>query len=145
VVGSSFLNLKVDPGAAGVGTEASRPLRHTPRSPGPTHPGDRRHASAESAFVQSLPERYQRPLPPWDACFSGSIFMRYASGQLSSVSVWLVRLSLSLSPMANSSSLLLRIKLQSLIRLLRNSTRQGRQCDEFFRSSPCSVTPVAAF
>jgi len=26
------------------------------------------------AFVQSLPERYLRPLPPWDVCFSGSIF-----------------------------------------------------------------------
>ena len=71
--------------------------------------------------------------------------MRYGSGQLSSVSAQLARLSLSLSPMANSSSSLLRIKLQSLIRLLRNSTRQGRQCDEFFHSSPCSVTPVAAF
>ena len=26
------------------------------------------------AFVQSLPEKYQRPLPPWDVCFFGSIF-----------------------------------------------------------------------
>ena len=39
--------------------------------------------------VQSLPERYRRPLPPWDVCFSGSFFC--AEVDLPASHVWITR------------------------------------------------------
>ncbi len=64
------------------GTDARFPLNYTPRRdvgrPPPSRP-DMRPPARKRYCVQSLPERYLRPLPPWDVCFSGSFFMRPAN------------------------------------------------------------------
>jgi hypothetical protein len=74
--GTTWLGRYGDPRSGKRGTEASPPASIHSLMPVARHI-HRHHAQARKRdCVQSLPERFPRPLPPWDVSFSGSFFMR---------------------------------------------------------------------
>jgi len=68
---------RVDPRSGQRGTEASPRYDTLLDALRARHIPERITREARKrACVQSLPERFPRPLPPWDVSFSGSFFMR---------------------------------------------------------------------
>ena len=75
VSGETTVSLTSTLAAAPRSTDASPRFESLPGGSSPTHLESSAQARKRDC-VQSLPERFPRPLPPWDVSFSGSFFMR---------------------------------------------------------------------